>query len=196
MTSTQADPATRRPQRADARRNVERLIATAREVFAERGADASLDDIAKRAGVGSGTLYRHFPTRLALVEAVYLDGVDTLCDTGDRLFETEPPAEALVDWLKAFAVYVGEKRGLAGSLMAGLDKSATVFKEAHARIETTGTALLDRAKAAGAVRQDVELFDVIRLVNAIALAGERSDEGLELSDRLLRLAIEGLRAHP
>src|SRR4051794_36209813 len=85
--------------RADARRNVAALIAAAREAFTAEGANAPLDDIARAAGVGSGTLYRHFPTRLALLEAVYRDSVERLCADGQRLAATEPPAQALVDWL-------------------------------------------------------------------------------------------------
>jgi AcrR family transcriptional regulator len=187
--------ADRGPLRADARRNVDRLIAVAREAFAERGAEASMDDIARRAGVGSGTLYRHFPTKAALIEAVYRDGVETLCARGDELLVTRPPTDALFEWLRALVDYVTQKRGLARSLLSSIDTSA-LFAETHARIAATGGAQLARAKAIGAVRPDVELMDVIRLASAIAAAGEQSPEGAALSDRLLRLAFDGLRATP
>ena len=181
-------------RRADAQRNIDRLIVAAREAFTEHGASASLDDIARRAGVGPGTLYRHFPTRQALIEAVYREGVASLCATGDRLRETEPPADAFVDWLRAFADYAAQKRGLAGALMETIGKDSPLFAEVHAMITATGSALLDRAKAAGAIRPDVALGDVIRLVSALAHAGEQSPEGAALSDRLLLLALDGLRA--
>ena len=105
-----------RVRRADAQRNVERLIAAAREAFTAHGPNAPLDDIARTAGVGAGTLYRHFPTRLALFEAVYRDSVERLCADGEWLAATEPPAEALVDWLKGFVTVVSQKRGLAAAL--------------------------------------------------------------------------------
>jgi AcrR family transcriptional regulator len=184
---------TARPMRADARRNVEKLIAAARQAFAQHGAEASLDDVARRAGVGPGTLYRHFPTREALIEAVYRDGIQTLCATGDRLRETEPPAEALVDWLRAFARYVREKKGLSKALVQSLDNRDELFRETHALINSTAGALLDRAKAAGEVRGDLQAFDVIRLTSAIGAATEQSPEGSALSDRLLLLALDGLR---
>jgi AcrR family transcriptional regulator len=181
-----------RPMRADARRNVARLIAAAREAFSERGADASMDDIARRAGVGAGTLYRHFPTKAALIEAVYRDGVVTLCARSDDLLRTLPPEEGLFEWLRALVTFITQKRGLAGSLLASIDTTA-LFAEVHASINETGTTFLNRAKAAGAVRSDVDLKDLVRLTGAIAQTGEQSPEGEELSTRLLRLAFDGLR---
>src|SRR5215216_1602056 len=147
-------PPDARRQRADARRNVERLIAAAREAFAAEGADAPLDDIARAAGVGAGTLYRHFPTRLALFEVVYRDNVERLCADGERLAATEPPADALLDWLRGFVAVVSQKRGLAAALTEE-GRASEVFAECHAMINATGAALLDRAKAAGAIRDDL-----------------------------------------
>jgi AcrR family transcriptional regulator len=190
-----SDHAATRPMRADARRNVARLIAVAREAFSERGADASMDDIARRAGVGSGTLYRHFPTKAALIEAVYRDGVNTLCERGEEYLTTLPPDTALFEWLRALVAYVTQKRGLAGSLLASID-TTSLFADVHAKIAASGGALLERAKEAGAVRSDVELNDVVKLASAIAHAGEQSPEGADLSDRLLRLAFDGLRQTP
>jgi len=187
------DGGVRRPLRADAARNVQRLIVAAREAFAEHGAEASLDDIARRAGVGPGTLYRHFPNRGTLIEAVYLDGVRTLCAEGDRLLEAEPPTEALIDWLRAFAGYVTTKKGLAKSLLESVDNRDQIFRQSHEMINRTGNALLGRAKASGAIRPDLELMDLVRLSNAIALAGEQSPDGAALSNRLLELAVDGLR---
>jgi AcrR family transcriptional regulator len=182
-----------RPLRADARRNVDRLVAAARDAFAEHGPEASLDDIARSAGVGSGTLYRHFPTRLALLEAVYRDNVERLAAEGDRLRETEPPGDALITWLGAFVGYVSIKRGLASALTRGLGNDADVFAQCHAVMTRTGEALLADAKAVGAIRAEVGLKDLIRLAGAIGAAADNSPEGPALAERLLKLAVEGVR---
>ena len=181
-----------RPLRADARRNLERLVETARVAFAAHGPNAPLDDIARAAGVGSGTLYRHFPNRTALMEAVYRANVERLCAEGDRLSATEPPAHALLDWLRGFVRVVSEKRGLAAALTAE-GRTSELFSQCHAMINATGTRLLDRAKAAGAVREDVPLSDVLGMAKAFAMAGETSPEGSALSERLLVLSMDGLR---
>ncbi len=115
-TPAPAPASAQRPMRADARRNYERLVATATAAFAERGAEASLDDIARRAGVGSGTLYRHFPTRQALLEAVYRDQVEELCSQARELLASPSPGDAFATWLRAMASYMTTKRGLS-SLM-------------------------------------------------------------------------------
>jgi AcrR family transcriptional regulator len=179
--------------RADARRNVDLLVAAAREAFAAHGPDASLDDIARSAGVGSGTLYRHFPTRLALLEAVYRDNVERLAAEGDRLRATLPPGDALVAWLGAFVGYVAIKRGLANALTSGLGNDADIFAQSHAVMVRTGSALLADAQAVGAIRPDVALMDLLRLAGAIGAAAENSPEGPALSERLLRIAIDGVR---
>jgi AcrR family transcriptional regulator len=181
-----------RARRADAQRNVERLIAAAREAFAAHGANAPLDDIARSAGVGAGTLYRHFPTRLALVEAVYRDSVERLCAEGAHLEATEPPAEALVDWLRGFVTVVAEKRGLAAAL-TDEGQASELFAECHTMINATGGELLDRAKRAGAVRDDIPLSDVLKMAKAFAYAAETSPEGSALAERLLVLSMDGLR---
>jgi AcrR family transcriptional regulator len=188
----QAPPSEARTLRADARRNVELLIAAARVAFAAEGANAPLDDIARAAGVGSGTLYRHFPTRLALVEAVYRDSVERLCAEGDRLAATETPAAALVDWLRGFVTVVSEKRGLAAAL-SDEGRAQSMFGECHAMINAAGSALLDRAKHAGAIRPEVPLADLLKMAKAFALAAETSPEGPALAERLLALSMDGLR---
>jgi AcrR family transcriptional regulator len=180
-------------RRADAQRNIERLVAAAREAFAEHGAEASLDDIARRAGVGSGTLYRHFPTRPSLMEAVYRAGVEQLCARGEQLRDVEPAGDALIEWLRAFVTYVAQKHGLAKALVPTIGKDASFFAECQGMINTTGGALLERAKAEGAVRSDVELLDLLWLAGSFAQAGENSQEGPALSERLLMIAIDGLR---
>jgi AcrR family transcriptional regulator len=185
-------PVASRPLRADARRNVEKLLDAAREAFAAEGPNAPLDDIARAAGVGAGTLYRHFPTRLALLEAVYRDNVERLCADGARLAASEPPAEALVDWLRAFVGVVSQKRGLAAAL-SDEGRGKELFAQCHLMINATGKELLDNAKAAGAIRSDVAVGDLLKMVGAFAAAGETSPEGSALSERLLVLAMDGLR---
>jgi AcrR family transcriptional regulator len=185
-------PAGSRPLRADARRNVELLIDAARDAFAAEGPNAPLDDIARAAGVGSGTLYRHFPTRVALLEAVYRSNVERLCAEGERLSATEPPADALVDWLKGFVTVISQKRGLAAALSAGGQEQA-LFAQCHAMINATGGMLVDRAKAAGAVREDVPLADVLKMAKAFAYMGETAPDDGALAERLLVLAMDGLR---
>jgi AcrR family transcriptional regulator len=184
----------KRPLRADAARNVQSLMAAARDAFAEHGAEASLDDIAKRAGVGPGTLYRHFPSRDALIEAVYREGVRSVCAIGDELSQTETPIDALVDWLRAFSQYACSKRGLSKSMLDTIDNREAVLRESMDMVQTTSKNLVDRAKAAGEIRADVDPLDLIKLAIAIGMAGERSPEGSILSDRLLLLSIDGLRS--
>jgi AcrR family transcriptional regulator len=181
-----------RARRADARRNQQRLVAAAREAFAAHGPNASLDDIARSAGVGAGTLYRHFPTRVALIEAVYRDSVERLCANGERLAAAEPPADALVEWLRGFVSVISQKRGLAAALTEE-GRTSEVFAECHTMINATGAQLLDRAKAASAIRKDVALGDVLKMAKAFAHAGETSPEGSALAERLLVLAMDGLR---
>jgi AcrR family transcriptional regulator len=185
-----ADPLRQRPMRADARRNYERLVATAAAAFAERGAEASLDDIARRAGVGSGTLYRHFPTRQALLEAVYREQVDLLCGQADELLGSASPAEALETWLRAVAEYAATKRGL-GAMMTDMDSE--VLSYCRGRMRESGSALLERAQRAGAVRGDVDLSDLLKLLSMIAVSNDHSPDGRARSERLLAVVMDGLR---
>jgi AcrR family transcriptional regulator len=170
--------------RADARRNYDRLVAVAGAVVAEQGAAASLEEIARRAGVGSATLHRHFPSRYALLDAVFRDRVDGLCAEAAELLETASPGEALETWLRAVVTHASRNRGLAPSLMAGTGSAA------HARIVEAGTKLLVRAQRAGAADAGVQVVDLLDLVNAVSLAvpGEPGR-----ADRLVGLIINGLR---
>ncbi len=192
LSASPAAAADGRPLRADARRNLDRLIAAAREAFATDGPNAPLDDIARAAGVGSGTLYRHFPNRVALLEAVYRSNVERLCAEGEQLAESEPPAQALLDWLRGFVRVVSEKRGLAAALTEE-GQTSELFAQCHTMINSTGAQLLDRAKGAGAIREDVPLADLLKMAKAFALAGETSPEGAALAERLLVLSMDGLR---
>jgi AcrR family transcriptional regulator len=183
-----------RAQRADAKRNVERLLEAARDAIARDGPDASLDDIARDAGVGSGTLYRHFPTRVALLEAVYRGEVERLCAEGDRLLDSDTePGEALSEWLRAYVTVGAMKRGLMGPLTTALGQDSDLFASCKAMVMSTGGRLVERAQDAGAIRDDVELTDILTLVSAIAHAGELTRDQSGLSERLLAVAIDGLR---
>jgi AcrR family transcriptional regulator len=187
-------PESGRALRADARRNVERLLEAARVAIARDGPDASLDDIARDAGVGSGTLYRHFPTRVALLEALYREEVERLCAEGDRLAESDvEPGEALSEWLRSYVSFGAMKRGLMGPLTTALGQDSGLFLSCKTMITDTGGRLVERAQADGSIRNDVQVSDVLRLASVIAHAGELTREGSELSDRLLTVAIDGLR---
>jgi AcrR family transcriptional regulator len=178
-----------RPKRADARRNEEKLVAAAREAFAERGVETSLEDIARRAEVGIGTLYRHFPTRAALLEAVYLDEVEAICRSADDLAGLEP-WEALTAWLRLYAGFAATKRALFDALLPYIGQDAEVFTSCKTAIRTTGNALLEQAQQAGVVRPDVAFMDVAKLVGGIA--GIRGAEPGEI-ERILEVALDGLR---
>ena len=196
-TDTTTDQATSQPAkalRADAQRNIERLLEAARAAITKDGPDASLDDIARDAGVGSGTLYRHFPTRVALLEAVYRDEVARLCAEGDRLLESgTEPGEALSEWLRVYVSFGAVKRGLMGPLTTALGQDSDLFSSCKAMVKSTGGRLVQQAQDAGAIRKDVEITDVLTLASAIAHAGELTREGSDLSERLLAVAIDGLR---
>jgi AcrR family transcriptional regulator len=176
----------RRPKRADARRNYEALLAAAHDVFAERGADAALEEIARRADVGIGTLYRHFPTRQELLEAVYVNEVDQLCRSADDVADA-PPWDALVAWIHRFVEYTATKR----AIVEELAKGSPLFQGCRAEIVTAGTPLLERAQDDGAVRRDVAFDDLLRLFSGIT-AHPFTEPGQQ--ERVLTIAIDGLRA--
>jgi AcrR family transcriptional regulator len=189
-TSTDAIEAVRRrPKRADARRNYDKVIAAAREVFAEGGADASLEEIARRAEVGIGTLYRHFPNRQALLEAVYVEEVENLARTATTVGD-QPPWEALVSWLHGFVGYMNTKQALATELLDYVDRDAPVFQTCRAALYAAGEPLLARAQAAHAVRADATLSDVIQMVGGIARITTTEPGQVE---RILDVALDGLR---
>ncbi|MFE2882576.1 TetR/AcrR family transcriptional regulator [Streptomyces sp. NPDC059272] len=179
--------------RADARRNYERLLAEARVCFAAHGTDASLEDVAKRAGVGIGTLYRHFPNRQALMSAVFEDAARELLARSRELLSAPQPCGALVTWLREMVTHASEYRGLSRALMAvDLDGSSALARCSDP-IREAGGALLFRAQEAGDVRSDVEIGDLLQLTHAIALAAEGNPGDPELADRLLTLTLRGLK---
>jgi AcrR family transcriptional regulator len=195
-----AEPA-ERPLRADARRNRDLIIAAAEALFLRDGADASLEEMARRAGVGSATLHRHFPTRKSLLETVYLDHVKELCDATESLAADHDPADALIAWLQLIGARAMVNNALAAAIAAGEggrdgDDTPDGLQSCHAMIATAGAALLDRAVDAGAVRSDVDISDLLKLVNAIALAEGRNGDTSDDENRLLTLALSGIMHHP
>ncbi len=186
-----------RPMRADAQRNYARLLTAAATVFTEHGADdASLEEIARRAGVGIGTLYRHFPTRQALLEAVYRDQVEALRLRADELLASDSPGEALATWLRAMVAFSSTKQSLTSALLATLGKESDLLSSCSKVIRDSADALLGRAQQAGVVREDVDAKDVIRLVHAVNIATQRAPTDPEHTDRLLGLILDGLRPRP
>ena len=182
------------PMRADARRNRERLLAAAMAAFTERAADdTSLEEIARRAGVGIGTLDRHFPTRQALLEAVYRDQVDALCARARRLQEEPSPSVALTAWLRALVGFSLTKRNLTAGLLASPEgKDAPVFSACRTEIQGAAGALLARAQAAGQVRPDIDVADLLRLSHAVVSATERVPDRAREADRLLEIMLGGV----
>jgi AcrR family transcriptional regulator len=181
----------RRPQRADARRNYEKLLTVAREVFAEQGAAATLDEIARRAEVGPATLYRHFPTRQHLLEAVYLGEVEALARQVADLIDL-PPWDALEQWLRSFLRYAATKRELVPEMLTYVDRDADVFKACRGALMTSGDALLSRAQEAGAARPDASFGDIARLLGSIAGINGEPEE----IQRLFDIVLDGLRYQP
>ena len=186
-----AEP-TRRPLRADARRNRDRLVAVAAAVVAEQGAEASLEEIARRAGVGSATLHRHFDTRQALLEAVFTGHVDALCATADGLLADPDPLDALVTWLRAVLAHAAAHRGLGAALMVGT-RDASAGSAFHARITAAGDRLLDRARQEGVVESGVVVGELLQLVGAISATTEGRSDGPARAERLLDIAVDGIR---
>ncbi len=178
--------------RADARRNYARLLAAAGGAFAERGADdVSLEEIARRAGVGIGTLYRHFPTRQALLEAVYRDQVDGLGARAAELIQADSPAAALAEWVTALVTFGKAKRSLTTALLEVLDKDSELLSSSRDVLRGATDALLERAQRAGAARADVRGTDVIRLAHGLSMAAGLGQEPGQ-ADRMLALVLDGL----
>jgi AcrR family transcriptional regulator len=187
----QTETQPRRPQRADARVNHAKLVAAARALFSEKGTSAPLEEVAEQAGVGIGTLYRHFPTRQALLEAVYVDEVEAMARAAADL-EGVPPWEALSQWLHQYVGFAATKRALNEALME-TDPDSDVLLTCRTAIAGAGTALVQRAQRAGVVRGDTDFMDIVRMVGAIALV---PTEDAEQKTRLLELALDGLRYVP
>lgn len=178
--------------RADARRNYEKVLSAAREAFAQGGESTALEEIARRAGVGIGTLYRHFPTRQALLEALYIGEVEELCDSAAKL-EGADPWDALVAWFERFVGYIATKQALAAELLNYLDQDAQIFQVCRTSLFAAAEPLLRQAQEAGVVRADVSITQVMQMVIAIAKtpAAQPSE-----TQHIVRIALDGLRYRP
>ena len=181
-----------KPKRADARRNYEKVVAAAREAFAERGDATSLEEIARRAEVGIGTLYRNFPNRQALLEAVYVDEVDSLCRSAAE-FDRLEPWDAFSAWVHRLVGYLVTKQALAHELLEYLDRDAHLFKTCRESLMSAGQPLLERAQRAQVVRADTTLWDIIQMVGGIAKIPGAEPEQVK---HILTIALDGLRYRP
>ena len=182
---------TERPLRADARRNRDRLIEVAVRTFSSDGPDVPLDAIAKEAGVGIGTLYRHFPTREALVDAAYRNELTRLCDSAGDLLLDLPPDQALRTWMDRFVEYMTTKRGMGDALRALIASGGDPFSQSRDRLTAAITTLLQAGVAAGTLRPDVSPDDVLVGLSGLSLAID--PERREQAGRLLDLLMDGLR---
>ncbi|HYY05719.1 MAG TPA: helix-turn-helix domain-containing protein [Candidatus Limnocylindria bacterium] len=174
-----------RPHRADARRNFDALLVAARDAFNRDGIDVPLEDIARDAGVGIGTLYRNFPTRSDLVEAVYISEIEELLQAARDANEREP-WDALETWLRRFSGYVATKL----AMLQGLNKDSEIFRTCRAAMYDAVSPLFERAQAAGEVRSDTNLDDVLRLVSGVTASHYESDAQRA---RVLTLALDAIR---
>jgi AcrR family transcriptional regulator len=191
------EPTADKGMRADARRNYQKLLTAAAEAFTERGTDdVSLEEIARRAGVGIGTLYRHFPTRQALLEAVYRDQVEALRARADELIATKPPAEALATWLRDLLDFGRTKRMLTTALLTTHNKDSELMSSGSRMVRGAATDILTGAQEAGVARADANPADLMRLVHAISLTAEWAADDNEQADRLLVLVLDGLKSQP
>jgi AcrR family transcriptional regulator len=177
--------------RADARRSRAKLLEAATAAFAETGADAPLEDIARRAGVGIGTLYRHFPTRVDLQAAVYRSQVETVCAAADEYMISATPDQALAGWLRAMAAYLATKRGLSRVLVEAIGKDSQLITSCWSAMSDAAERLMTRAQREGNLRDDIKPIDVLRLVHGVVIATEQAPGE---TDRLLGLMLDGLRA--
>ncbi len=194
MSTTEVSPETliARPKRADARRNYEKVLTAAREAFAEGGESTALEEIARRAGVGIGTLYRHFPNRQALLEALYVNEVEEVCRSAAELGGSDP-WEALNAWFERLMGYLATKQALAHELLNYLETDAPLFQVCRASLYDAGDPLLKRAQEAGVVRRDVEFPEVMQMV--VGIAKIPASEPSQVA-HILRIALDGLRYHP
>ncbi|MPZ93956.1 MAG: TetR family transcriptional regulator [Propionibacteriales bacterium] len=177
--------------RADARRNYDRLLDAARTTLTEVGSDAPLEEVARRAGVGIGTLYRHFPRRLDLLEAVYRKDVEKLATSAERLLAAASPWDALEGWLTEFIGYATTKRALFHELVDAVGRDSELLTYSRQVITTSATSVLARAQEAGVARRDAEPGDLLRLVGGCTMMADLEPDQ---QARMLRIVLDGLRA--
>lgn len=178
--------------RADAQRNRERLLDAAVNAFTREGPDVTLESVAKAAGVGIGTLYRHFPTREALVEAAYRNELSRLCDAAPDLAATLPPDRALRAWMDRFLDYMTTKHGMADALRAVIASGGNPYAHSRDRMLTALDGLLTAGTTAGLLRRDVSTDDVLVALSGVTLAAGKPDQRVQ-AGRLLDLLLDGLR---
>jgi AcrR family transcriptional regulator len=176
--------------RADARRNHEHIVATARRAFTELGPDVPLDVIARRAEIGNATLYRHFPTREVLIEAVYRPDVAELASSAVHLAEQLSPREALERWVREYFIPAQEQQGLSATLKDALVRAPEVFSQGKQQLNDAVDRLVSAAQSAGDVRQDISARDVLRMAYGIAAASEGAPQARE---PMLTIMFDGLR---
>lgn len=181
-----------RAQRADACRNRDRLLEVASAAFARHGVEASLEGIARDAGVGIGTLYRHFPSRDALMEAVYRHNLDQLLADAAELLETKPPVEALDEWMQRFVAYVATKKGLAAHLKTVVAADSDLFTTTHDRLNAAVGRMVDAGVRSGGIRPDADPEDLIRALAGVCMTSDLPGSNEQVC-RISRLLMDGLR---
>jgi AcrR family transcriptional regulator len=191
MTTKRSQPVQRK-QRRDAQRNRERILEVAKEAFTRFGADASLDDIAKQAAVGAGTLYRHFPTRDALIEAVYRSEVEKLASSARRLAETMPPIDALRAWMLLLVDYIAAKHIIAPALNSVVGGPSRLYEGSRSLIQGAIDELVRRAKKNGDLRKDLDSSDLLRALIGVSHVGSGPD-WQPSARRLVEILIAGSR---
>jgi AcrR family transcriptional regulator len=191
VATTKKKPTTPRKPRADAERNRLRLMEVAKQAFAESSGDVTFDEIAKRAGVGIGTLYRHFPTRDAMLQAVYRHEVEQLADTADTLLETMKPLDALRAWLRLFADYIGTKKIIVSALNAAMSDTSTLFQYSSTQVREAAGRLIARAIESGDVHKDVQALDLLYAVFGFSNSNDQAD-WIPRAYRLIDILIAGL----
>jgi AcrR family transcriptional regulator len=190
--STKPAQAARRKQRADARRNRQRILEVAKQAFGRSGANTSLDDIATQAGVGPGTLYRHFPTRDALIEAVYHNEVEKLAAAERELSGKLPPIDALRAWMLLFVDYIATKQIIAPALNTFVGGPSKLYEGSRAQVQGAIQALVDRAIKRGDIRKDLEPFDLLRALVGVSSVMSGPD-WQQSARRLVDILITGSR---
>jgi AcrR family transcriptional regulator len=181
-----------RKPRADAQRNRERILEVAKQVFTRRGAEASMDEIAKRTKIGPGTLYRHFPTRDDLLAAVYISEVEKLAEAQKKFSAELPPVEALRAWMRVFIDYIAAKKIIAPALNAMSGGPSRVFQQTNRLMEEAAKALASRAVASRDLRSDVDPMDMLRAIYGVSSVGS-TDDWPEKARRFVEILIRGSR---
>lgn len=197
MDATEERASPRRPMRADARRNHELLVQAATQVFEEAGPYACLEDIPRRAGVGVGTFYRHFPNRQAILEAVFREQIDALLAKSAALLDAPSASEALDAWVQLMLDHILKQRGLKAALIDTDRTSASpsaVLPLCKQQIRAAGDALIERAQAAGAIRPEVRAADLHQMIHGIVQTTPETPEGLAQAQRLVAIMMAGVRA--